>query len=99
MVGADRINVGTEEAVVRDGAPRDLDLERDVIQREETVKGGTEVLAQVRSEDEDLMGWVEVGNVVRSDVVPELFETTVVTSVGSQNATESGSATRSGEPG
>ena len=99
MVGADRINVGTEEAVVRDGAPRDLDLERDVIQREETAKGGTEVLARVRSEDKDLMGWVEVGNVVRLDVVPEPCEKTMVTSVGSQNAAEGGSATRSGEPG
>ncbi len=33
-----RIDVGTEDAVVRDGGPRDLDLERDVIQREETAK-------------------------------------------------------------
>ncbi len=97
-VGANRIDVRTEDAVVRDGGPRDLDLERDVIQREETAKGGTEVLAQVRSEDKDLMGWVEVRNVVRTDVVPDLFETAVVTSVDSQSATESGSSTRSAEP-
>jgi len=97
-VGANRIDVRTEDAVVRDGGPRDLDLERDVIQREETEKGGTEVLARVRSKDEDLMGWVEVRNVVRTDVVPELFETAVVTSVDPKNATESGSSTRSAEP-
>ncbi len=99
MDGADRIDVGAEEAVVRNGGCRDLDLTRDVIQREETAKGGLEVLAQVLSEDEDLMRWVEVGDVVSSDVVPEPCETTMVTRVGSQNATEGGSATRSGEPG
>ena len=55
MVGANRIDVGTEEAVVRNGGCRDLDLKRDVIQREETAKGGSEVLARVRSEDKDLM--------------------------------------------
>ncbi len=97
-VGANRIDAGTEDAVVWDGGPRDLDLERDVIQREERAKGGTEVLARVRSEDEDLMGWVEVRNVVRTDVVPESFKTAVVTSVDPQNATESGSLTRSTEP-
>jgi hypothetical protein len=52
----------------------------------------------VRSKDEDLMGSVEVRDVVRTDVVPELFETAVVTSVDSQNATESGSSTSSTEP-
>ena len=83
---------------MRDGGPRDPDLEGDVIQREETEKGGTEVLARVRSEDEDLMGWVEVGNVVLTDVVSELFKTAVVTSVDPKNATESGSSTRSAEP-
>ncbi len=55
MVGADRIDVGTEEAVVRIRGPRDLDLKRDVIQREEAAKGDSEVLARVRSKDEDLM--------------------------------------------
>ena len=55
MGGADRIDVGTEEAVVRHGGCRDLNLNRDVIQREETAEGGSEVLARVRSEDEDLM--------------------------------------------
>ena len=55
MGGADRIDVGTEEAVVRSGGCRGLDLKRDVIQREETAEGGLEVLARVRSEDEYLM--------------------------------------------
>ena len=99
MDGADRIDVGAEEAVVRNGGCRDLDLPRDVIQREETAKGGLEVLARVRSKDEDLIRWVEVGDVVSLDVVPEPCETTMVTSVGSQDVTEGGSATRSGEPG
>ena len=84
---------------MRNGGPRDLDLKRDVIQREETAKGGLEVLARVRSKDEDLMRWVKVGDVVSLDVVPEPCEKTMVTSVGSQNAAEGGSATRSGEPG
>ncbi len=53
----------------------------------------------MQSEDKDLMGWGEVRNVVHTDVVPESFETTVVPSVDSQNATKSGSATRSAEPG
>ncbi len=97
-VGANRIDAGTEDAVVRDGGPRDPDLEGDVIQREEAEKGGTEVLAQVRSEDEDLVGWVEVRNVVLTDVVSKLFETAVVTSVDPKNATESGGSTRSAEP-
>ena len=83
---------------MRDGGPRDPDTEGNVIQREETEKGGTEVLARVRSEDEDLVGWVEVRNVVLTDVVSKLFETAVVTSVDPKNATESGSSTRSAEP-
>jgi hypothetical protein len=77
----------------------DLDLPRDVIQHEETAKGGLEVLVQVRSKDKDLIRWVEVGDVVSLDVVPEPCETTMVTSVGSKNVTEGGSATRSREPG
>ena len=81
-----------------DGRHRDLDLEGGVIQREETEEGGTEVLARVRSEDEDLVGWVEVRNVVLTDVVSKSFETAVVTSVDPKNATESGSSTRSAEP-
>ena len=86
-VGANRNDAWTEDAVVRDGRPRDPDLEGDVIQREETEKGGTEVLARVRSEDKDLMGWVEVRNVVLTDVVSKSFETAVVTSVDPKNAT------------
>ncbi len=84
---------------MRNGGCRDLDLPRDVVQREETAKGGLEVLARVRSKDKDLVRWVEVGDVVSSDVVPEPCETTMVTSAGSQDVTEGGSATRSGEPG
>ncbi len=99
MDEADRIDVGEEIAVVQNGGCRDLDLSRDVIQREETAKGGPEVLAQVRPEDKDLMGWAEVGNVVSSDVVPELCKTTTVTCDDSQDVTEGGRATRSGEPG
>ncbi len=53
---------------------------------------------RVRSEDEDLMGWVEVGNVVLTDVVSESFKTAVVTSVDPKNATKSGSLMRSAEP-
>ena len=83
---------------MRDGGPRDPDLERDVIQREETEEGGTEVLARVRSEDEDLVGWVEVRNIVLTDVVSKSFKTAVITSVDPKNATESGSSTRSAEP-
>ena len=45
MDKADRIDDGAEIAVVRNGGCRDLDLPRDVVQREETVKGGPEVLA------------------------------------------------------
>ncbi len=52
----------------------------------------------MRSEDEDLMGWVEVRNVVLTDVVSKSFETAVVTSVDPKNATESGSSTGSAEP-
>ena len=52
----------------------------------------------MRSEDEDLMGWVEVRNVVLTDVVSKSFETAVVTGVDPKNATESGSSTRSAEP-
>ena len=99
MDEANRIDVGAEIAVVRNGGCGDLDLPRDVVQREETVKGGLEVLVRVRPKDKDLMGWAEVGNVVSLDVVPEPCETTMVTSVGSQDVTEGGSATRSGEPG
>ncbi len=99
MDGANRIDVGTEKAVVQNGGCGDLDLPRDVIQREETAKGGPEVLARVRPEDKDLIGWVEVGNVVSLDVVPEPCKTTTVTCVGSQNVTEGGRATRSREPG
>ena len=90
---------GAKIAVVRNDGCGDLDLPRDVAQREETAKRGLEVLARVRSEDKDLVRWVEVGDVVSSDVVPEPCETTMVTSVGSQNVTEGGSATRSREPG
>ncbi len=97
-VGANRNDAWTEDAVVRDGGPRDPDLEGDVIQREETEKGGTEVLARVWSKDEDLMGWVEVRNVVLTDVVSKLFEPAAGTSVDPQNATECGSSTRSSEP-
>ena len=97
-VGANRIDARTEDAVVRDGGPRDPDLEGDVIQREEAEKRGTEVLARVRSEDEDLVGRVEVRNVVLTDVVSKSFETAVVTSIDPKNATESGSSTRSAEP-
>jgi hypothetical protein len=53
---ADRIDVRAEIAVVRDGGCGDLDLPRDVVQREETVKGGLEVLVRVRPKDKDLMG-------------------------------------------
>ena len=53
----------------------------------------------MRSENKDLVRWVEVGDVVSSDVVPEPCKTTMVTSVGSQDVTEGGSAARSGEPG
>jgi hypothetical protein len=97
--GADRIDAGAEEAVVRNGGCRDFDLPRVVIQHEETAKGDLEVLARVRSKDKDLIRCVEVGDVVSSDVVPEPCETTMVASVGSQNVTKGGSATRSGEPG
>ena len=55
MDEADRIDVGAETAVMRNGGCGDLDLPRDVIQREETAKGGPEVLARVRPEDKDLM--------------------------------------------
>ena len=83
---------------MRDGGPRDPDLEGDVIQREEAEEGGAEVLTRVRSEDEDLVGWVEVGNIVLTDVVLKLFEAAVITSVDPKHATESGSSTRSPEP-
>ncbi len=83
---------------MRDGGPRDPDLEGDIIQHEEAEKGGTEVLARVRSKVEDLVGWVEVRNVVLTDVVLKLFETVVVTSVNPKNVTESGNSTRSAEP-
>ena len=99
MDEADRIDVGAEIAVVRNGGCGDLDLPREVVQREETAKGGPEVLAQVRPEDKDLMRWVEVGNVLSSDVVPEPCKTTTVTHVDSQDVTKGGRATRSGEPG
>ncbi len=55
-------------------------------------------MAFVRSEDKDLVGWVDVRNVVLTDVVSKLFETAVVTSVDPKIATESGSLTRSAEP-
>ncbi len=55
MDKADRIDVGAEIAVVRNVGYGDLDLPRDVVQREETAKGGPEVLARVRPEDKDLM--------------------------------------------
>ncbi len=99
MDGADRIDVGAEKAVVRNGGCGDLDLPRDVIQREETAKGGSEVLARVQPEDKYLIGWVEVGNVMSLDVVPEPCKTTMVNCDGSQDVTEGGRATRSGEPG
>ena len=99
MDEADRIDVRAEIAVVRDGGCGDLDLPRDVVQREETVKGGLEVLVRVRPKDKDLMGWAEVGNVVSLDVVPEPSKTTTVTCVDSQDVTKGGRATRSGEPG
>ncbi len=94
-----RTDDGAKIAVVRNNGCGDLDLPRDVVQREKTAKRGSEVLARVRSEDKDLVRWVEVGDVVSSDVVPEPCETTMVTSVGSQDVTEGGSGTRSGEPG
>ena len=99
MDEADRIDVRAEIVVVQNGGCGDLDLLREVIQREETAKGGPEVLAQVRPENNDLMGWAEVGNVVSSDVVPEPCKTTTVACVNFQDVTESGRATRSGEPG
>jgi hypothetical protein len=95
---AKRIDVGAKIAVMRNGGHRDLDLPRDVVQREETAKGGPEVLARVQPKDKDLMRWVEVGNAVSSDVVPEPCKTTTVTCVDSQDVTEGGRATRSGEP-
>ncbi len=76
----------------------DPDLEGDVVQREEAEERGTEVLTRVRSEDEDLVGWVEVGNIVLTDVVSKLFETAVIASVNPKHTTESGSSTRSAEP-
>lgn len=97
-VGANRIDAGTEDAVVWDGRHRDPDLEGNVIQREEAEEGGTEVLARVRSEDEDLVGWVEVRNIVLTDVVSKSFKTAVIPSGDPKNATESGSSTRSAEP-
>jgi hypothetical protein len=96
---ANQIDVWAEIAVVRNGGCGDLDLPRDVIQREETAKGGPEVLARVQPEDKDLMGWAEVGNVVSLDVVPEPCKTTAVACVDFQDGTEGGRATRSGEPG
>ena len=99
MDEADRIDVGAEIAVVRDGGCGDLDLPRDVIKRDETAKGGPEVLARVRPEDKDLMRWAEVGNVGSSDVVPEPCKTAMVICVNSQDVTEGGHVTRSGEPG
>ena len=99
MDEANRIDVGAEIAVVRNGGCGDLDLPRDVIQREETAKGGPEVLAQVWPEDKDLMRWAEVGNVVSSNVVPEPCKTTTVACVDFQDVTEGGRATRSGELG
>ncbi len=99
MDKADRIDIGAKIAVVRNGGCRGLDLPRDVVQRKETAKGGPEVLARVRPEDKDLMRWAEVGNVVSSDVVPEPCKTTTVTCVDSQDVTEGGRATRSGEQG
>ncbi len=94
-----RTDDGSKIAVVRNDGCGDLNLPRDIVQREETAKGGLEVLARVRSKDKDLIRWVEVGDVMSSDVVPEPCETTMVTSVGSQDVTEGGSATRSREPG
>ncbi len=99
MGGADRIDVRAEKAVVWNGGCGDLDLPRDVILREEIAKGDPEVLARVRPEDKDLIGWAEVGNVVSSDVVLEPFKTMTVACVNSQDVTEGGHATRSGEPG
>ena len=96
---AERADVRAEDADMWHDGCGDLDLPRDVIQREETAKGGPEVLARVRPKDKDLMGWAEVGNVVSLDVVPEPCKTTTVTCVGSQNVTEGGRATRSREPG
>ncbi len=87
MDEADWIDVGAEIAVVRNGGCGDLDLPRDVIQREETAKGGPEVLARVRPEDKDLMGWAEVGNVVSLDVVPEPCKTRTVACVDFQDVT------------
>ncbi len=98
MDEADRIDIGTEIAVVQNGGCEDLDLLRDVIQHEETAKGVPEVLARVRPKDKDLMGWAEVGNVVSSDVVPEPCKTATVACVNFQDMTEGGRATRSGEP-
>ena len=99
MNEADRIDVRAEIAVVRNGGCGDLDLPRDVVQHEEIVKGGPEVLARVRPQGKDLMGWVEVGNVVSLDVVPKPCKTTTVTCVNSQDVTEGGRAMRSREPG
>ena len=56
----------------------DLDLLRYVVQHEEAAEGGLEVLARVRPEDKDLMGWAEVGNIVNPNVVPEPFEAATV---------------------
>ena len=55
MDEAGRIDVGAKITVVRNDRCRDLDLPRDVVEREETAKGGPEVLARVRPEDKDLM--------------------------------------------
>ncbi len=83
---------------MRDGGPRDPDLEGNVVQREEAEERGAEVLSRVRSEDEDLVGWGEVGNIVLTDVVSKLVETAVIASVNPKHTTESGSSTRSTEP-
>ena len=88
-VGAKRIDAGTEDAIVRDGGSRDPDLEGDVVQREEAEEGGAEVLTRVRSEDEDLVGWVEVGDIVLTDVVSKLFEMAVIASVNPKHTTSS----------
>ena len=46
-----RTDDGAKIAVVRNDRGGDLDLPRDIVQREETAKRGLEILARVRSKD------------------------------------------------
>ena len=71
-------DVWAEPVVVRDGRGRDFYFLRYVVNLEEQVEGGPEVLTGVLAADEDFVACSEVWDVVDPDVSAEFLETMAV---------------------